>query len=161
MKLQVKGERDKQLSYAFIGLSSLVFLLGAGNVLTGSLAWYFATTQKTITTPMSYIRNLRPVTVPVISEVQTTIADSEPDNHRVVTTPVISSGESNVISLLHGRNSSAGTAPEAPVTDESAPSMSSEPVVFRSRRWRYLCMTTTAKARAWRWYLWYPARRAG
>ncbi|UFM72066.1 type IV conjugative transfer system protein TraE (plasmid) [Leclercia adecarboxylata] len=54
MKLQVKGERDKQLSYAFIGLSSLVFLLGAGNVLTGSLAWYFATTQKTITTPMSY-----------------------------------------------------------------------------------------------------------
>jgi len=75
------------------------------------------------------IRNLRPVTVPVISEVQTTIADSEPDNHRVVTTPVISSGESNVISLLHGRNSSAGTAPEAPVTDESAPSMSSEPEV--------------------------------
>jgi len=54
MKLQVKGERDKQLSYAFIGLSSLVFLLGAGNVLTGSLAWYFATPQKTITTPMSY-----------------------------------------------------------------------------------------------------------
>lgn len=54
MKLQIKGERDKQLSYAFIGLSSLVFLLGAGNVLTGSLAWYFATTQKTITTPMSY-----------------------------------------------------------------------------------------------------------
>lgn len=54
MKLQVKGERDKQLSYAFIGLSSLVFLLGAGNVLSGSLAWYFATTQKTITTPMSY-----------------------------------------------------------------------------------------------------------
>ncbi|MDV5534896.1 type IV conjugative transfer system coupling protein TraD, partial [Leclercia adecarboxylata] len=75
------------------------------------------------------IRNLRPVTVPVISEVQTTIAESEPDNHREVTAPVTSSGESNVISLLHGRNSSAGTAPEAPVTDESAPSMSSEPEV--------------------------------
>ncbi len=75
------------------------------------------------------IPNLRPVTVPVISEVQTTIEESEPDNHRVVTAPVTSSGESNVISLLHGRNSSAGTAPEAPETDESAPSMSSEPEV--------------------------------
>lgn len=56
MKLRIKGERDKQLSYAFIGLSSLLVLSAAGNVLSGSLAWYFATTQKTITTPMSFNR---------------------------------------------------------------------------------------------------------
>lgn len=54
MKLKIKGERDKQLSYAFIGLASLLVLSGTGNVLTGSLAWYFATTQKTVTTPMTY-----------------------------------------------------------------------------------------------------------
>lgn len=54
MKLKIKGERDKQLSYAFIGLASLLVLSGVGNVLTGSLAWYFATTQKTVTTPMTY-----------------------------------------------------------------------------------------------------------
>lgn len=54
MKLKIKGERDKQLTYAFIGMASLIVLMGAGNVLTGSLAWYFATTQKTITTPMTY-----------------------------------------------------------------------------------------------------------
>ena len=56
MKLNIKGERDKQLRYAFIGLSALTLLMGAGNVLTGSLAWYFATTQKTITTPLIYNR---------------------------------------------------------------------------------------------------------
>lgn len=54
MELKIKGERDKQLSYAFIGLVSLLVLSGTGNVLTGSLAWYFATTQKTVTTPMTY-----------------------------------------------------------------------------------------------------------
>jgi conjugal transfer pilus assembly protein TraE len=56
MKLNIKGERDKQLRYAFIGLSALTFILGVGNVLTGSLAWYFATTQKTITTPLTFNR---------------------------------------------------------------------------------------------------------
>lgn len=56
MKLKIKGERDKQLSYAFIGLTGLTLILGVGNVLTGSLAWHFATTQKTITTPMTYNR---------------------------------------------------------------------------------------------------------
>lgn len=30
--------------------------MSAGNVLTGSLAWYFATTQKTITTPLTFNR---------------------------------------------------------------------------------------------------------
>jgi conjugal transfer pilus assembly protein TraE len=54
MKLKIKGERDKQLSYAFIGLASLLVLSSVGNVLTGSLAWHFATTQKTVTTPMTY-----------------------------------------------------------------------------------------------------------
>ncbi|HFG4203444.1 TPA: TraE/TraK family type IV conjugative transfer system protein, partial [Enterobacter hormaechei] len=38
------------------GLSALTLLMGAGNVLTGSLAWYFATTQKTITTPLTFNR---------------------------------------------------------------------------------------------------------
>lgn len=56
MKLNIKGERDKQLRYAFIGLSALTLLMGAGNVLTGSLAWHFATTQKTITTPLTFNR---------------------------------------------------------------------------------------------------------
>lgn len=56
MKLNIKGERDKQLRYAFIGLSALTLVMGAGNVLTGSLAWYFATTQKTITTPQMFNR---------------------------------------------------------------------------------------------------------
>lgn len=54
MKFQVKGERDRYISYAFIGLSALCVLSVTANVLTGSLAWHFATTQKTITTPMSY-----------------------------------------------------------------------------------------------------------
>ncbi|EBP3331400.1 conjugal transfer protein TraE [Salmonella enterica] len=54
MKLKIKGERDKQLSYAFLALALLLLLSAVGNVLTGSLAWYFATTQKTITTPMSF-----------------------------------------------------------------------------------------------------------
>lgn len=54
MKMKIKGERDKNLAYGFIGLSALTILLAAGNVLTGSLAWYFATTQKTITTPLTF-----------------------------------------------------------------------------------------------------------
>lgn len=56
MKLRIKGERDKHLSYAFIGLGSFAFLMAVGNVLTGSLAWHFATTQKTITTPLTFNR---------------------------------------------------------------------------------------------------------
>ncbi|MDW2745018.1 MULTISPECIES: TraE/TraK family type IV conjugative transfer system protein [Atlantibacter] len=54
MKLKIKGERDKQLRYTFIGLSVLALLSSTGNVITGSLAWYFATHQKTITTPMTF-----------------------------------------------------------------------------------------------------------
>ncbi|WP_436877884.1 TraE/TraK family type IV conjugative transfer system protein [Siccibacter turicensis] len=54
MKLSIKAERSKQLAWAFIGLGSVCLLSIAGNVLTGSLAWYFATTQKTITTPMTF-----------------------------------------------------------------------------------------------------------
>lgn len=56
MKMKIKGERDKQLRYTFIGLSSLLVFSVAANVLSGSLAWYFATTQKTITTPMTFNR---------------------------------------------------------------------------------------------------------
>lgn len=54
MKLRIKGARDKQLSYAFISITSLLVISTIGNALTGSLAWHFATTQKTITTPMSF-----------------------------------------------------------------------------------------------------------
>lgn len=54
MKLRIKGDRDKYIRYTFAGLCTLCGLSVAGNVLTGSLAWYFATTQKTLTTPMTY-----------------------------------------------------------------------------------------------------------
>jgi len=54
MKLRIKGERDKYLRTAFISLSALSLLCVAGTVITSSLAWHFATTQKTITTPMTY-----------------------------------------------------------------------------------------------------------
>lgn len=54
MKLRIKGARDKQLSYAFISITSLLVISTIGNALTGSLAWHFATTQKTITTPMPF-----------------------------------------------------------------------------------------------------------
>lgn len=54
MKLSIKAERSKQLAWAFIGLGSVCLLSIAGNVLTGSLAWHFASTQKTITTPMTF-----------------------------------------------------------------------------------------------------------
>lgn len=76
---------------------------------------------------MPVIRNLRPVAVPVMSEAQATIAEPAPDNHSTVTAPVTSSEKSNVIALHHGRLSPDGSSPEAAVTDESAPSMPSEP----------------------------------
>jgi len=78
---------------------------------------------------MPVIGNLQPVAVPVMSELQATIAEPAPDNHNAVTAPVTSSEKSNVISLHHGRPSPAGSSPEAAVTDESAPSMPSEPDV--------------------------------
>jgi len=78
---------------------------------------------------MPVIGNLQPVAVPVMSEAQTTTAEPAPDNHNAVTAPVTSSEKSNVISLHHGRPSPAGSCPEAAVTDESAPSMPSQPDV--------------------------------
>lgn len=54
MKLKIKGERDKQLRYTFIGISALALFSTAGTVITSSLAWYFAMHQKTITTPMTF-----------------------------------------------------------------------------------------------------------
>lgn len=56
MKLSIKGERDRYIRLAFLGLSSLCGGLVISNVLSGSLAWYFYSTQKTITTPMGYNR---------------------------------------------------------------------------------------------------------
>lgn len=56
VKLSIKGSRDKYLGIAFITLSSLFCLSVASNVITGSLAWHFASTQRTITTPMTYDR---------------------------------------------------------------------------------------------------------
>lgn len=56
MKLSIKGERDRYKRLAFLGLLSLCGVQAIGNVLTGSLAWHFYSTQKTITTPMGFNR---------------------------------------------------------------------------------------------------------
>lgn len=54
MKLKIKGERDKYTRLTIISLAAFCVLTTAGTVISASLAWYFARTQKTITTPMTY-----------------------------------------------------------------------------------------------------------
>ncbi|WP_334312462.1 TraE/TraK family type IV conjugative transfer system protein [Phytobacter diazotrophicus] len=54
MKLKFRRSRDKLLRYVFIGLLSWVMMSTVANVLIGSLAWYFYSTKKTITTPMTF-----------------------------------------------------------------------------------------------------------
>ncbi|MBW1215805.1 TraE/TraK family type IV conjugative transfer system protein [Pantoea allii] len=56
MKYQVGNERNRVVVATLAGLLLLVFLLGAGNVITGSLAWHFYHTQKTLTIPMGFDR---------------------------------------------------------------------------------------------------------
>ncbi|WOZ79934.1 TraE/TraK family type IV conjugative transfer system protein [Kosakonia sacchari] len=54
MKLKIKGERDKYTRLTIIALAAFCVLTTAGTVISSSLAWYFARTQKTVTTPMTY-----------------------------------------------------------------------------------------------------------
>jgi conjugal transfer pilus assembly protein TraE len=54
VKLKIKESRDKKIGIAFIAVSSLLVFSSIGNVLTGSLAWHFYSTQETIVTPMVY-----------------------------------------------------------------------------------------------------------
>ncbi|MBN3262964.1 conjugal transfer protein TraE [Pectobacterium brasiliense] len=56
MKLKIKGDRDKAVGIVLVVISGLLALSVAGNVIVGGLAWHFATTQRTITTPMMYNR---------------------------------------------------------------------------------------------------------
>lgn len=54
MKLKIKESRDKKIALAFISLSCLTGVLAVGNIITGSLAWHFWSTQERIVTPMVY-----------------------------------------------------------------------------------------------------------
>ncbi|RVU72185.1 TraE/TraK family type IV conjugative transfer system protein [Pantoea dispersa] len=56
MKYQVREGRNRVIILALCALSLLVFILAASTVVTGALAWHFAKTQRTITTPMMFDR---------------------------------------------------------------------------------------------------------
>jgi len=56
MKFQVKETRNRVVVVTLMSLTSLLALSIAGNCITGSLAWHFYRTQKTITTPMMFDR---------------------------------------------------------------------------------------------------------
>ncbi|KMV67593.1 MULTISPECIES: TraE/TraK family type IV conjugative transfer system protein [Erwinia] len=56
MKFQVKETRNRVVVVMLMSLTSLLALSIAGNCITGSLAWHFWRTQKTITTPMMFDR---------------------------------------------------------------------------------------------------------
>ncbi|MEI2684224.1 TraE/TraK family type IV conjugative transfer system protein [Erwinia aphidicola] len=56
MKFQVKETRNRVVVVTLMSLTSLLALSIAGNCITGSLAWHFWRTQKTITTPMMFDR---------------------------------------------------------------------------------------------------------
>ncbi|MEA9392686.1 TraE/TraK family type IV conjugative transfer system protein [Acerihabitans sp. TG2] len=57
MRYQVKETRNRVTVRTIVALSSLLAMSIAGNCITGSLAWHFASTQKTITTPMIFDRS--------------------------------------------------------------------------------------------------------
>jgi len=56
MKYQVREGRNRVIILALTVLTLLVFTLAIGNVVTGALAWHFAKTQRTVTTPMMFDR---------------------------------------------------------------------------------------------------------
>ena len=56
MKFQVNETRNRVVVVMLMSLTSLLALSIAGNCITGSLAWHFWRTQKTITTPMMFDR---------------------------------------------------------------------------------------------------------
>lgn len=57
MKLQVKETRNRVTMLALASLGSLLALSLVGTIITGAMAWRFAYTQKTITTPMVFDRS--------------------------------------------------------------------------------------------------------
>ncbi|HCR0227229.1 conjugal transfer pilus assembly protein TraE [Pantoea sp. AN62] len=56
MKYQVREGRNRVIILALCALSLLVFILAVSTVVTGGLAWHFAKTQRTLTTPMMFDR---------------------------------------------------------------------------------------------------------
>lgn len=56
MKFQVKETRNRMMVVTLMSLTSLLAVSIAANCITGSLAWHFYRTQKTITTPMMFDR---------------------------------------------------------------------------------------------------------
>ncbi|MGV6481477.1 TraE/TraK family type IV conjugative transfer system protein [Pantoea agglomerans] len=56
MKYQVREGRNRVIILALCALSLLVFILAVSTVVTGALAWHFAKTQRTLTTPMMFDR---------------------------------------------------------------------------------------------------------
>lgn len=56
MKYQVKETRNRMMVVTLMSLTSLLVLSIAANCITGSLAWHFYRTQKTVTTPMMFDR---------------------------------------------------------------------------------------------------------
>src|SRR5476649_1673487 len=57
MRYQVKETRNRVTVRTIVALSSLLGLSLVSTCIVGSLAWHFASTQKTITTPMFYDRS--------------------------------------------------------------------------------------------------------
>lgn len=56
MRLQVKETRNRMMVVTLMSLTSLLAVSIAANCITGSLAWHFYRTQKTVTTPMMFDR---------------------------------------------------------------------------------------------------------
>lgn len=56
MKYQVSKNRSRASAIALTALAALLVLMIVANSILGALAWHFAATQKTITTPMMFDR---------------------------------------------------------------------------------------------------------
>lgn len=54
MKYRIKESRNKIMGYVIITLSSLLVVSLFSSVISGLLAWHFATTQRTVTVPMFF-----------------------------------------------------------------------------------------------------------
>lgn len=54
MKYRIKESRNKKVGYVIITLSSLLVVSLFPSVISGLLAWHFATTQRTVTVPMFF-----------------------------------------------------------------------------------------------------------
>ena len=56
MKYSIKEGRNRTVVLSLAVLAALLTVSIAANCITGALAWYFATTQKTVTVPMIFDR---------------------------------------------------------------------------------------------------------